>query len=197
MNVIKNKPTFLKFLKNNLNNRPEKYNKKRLQSGRSMIEMLGVLAIVGVLSAGGIAGYSMAMQIYKTNQLIDKIQLIATQTRKLYKGNYSEPAIWSDLLRSGYIKDREHPFGGLLHIAGEGDYFHIHNMGDPIPSEACVDVLTTDYGGPGVFVGIRVRRGGTGYRDFYWSDGTYPPSMEQAISACNFEGGVYLTWIFK
>ena len=30
--------------------------------GRSMIEMLGVLSIVGVLSVGGIAGYSKAME---------------------------------------------------------------------------------------------------------------------------------------
>lgn len=31
------------------------------EKGRSMIEMLGVLAIVGVLSVGGIAGYSKAI----------------------------------------------------------------------------------------------------------------------------------------
>lgn len=37
--------------------------------GRSMIEMLGVLAIVGVLSVGGIAGYSKAMKKHKYNQL--------------------------------------------------------------------------------------------------------------------------------
>ena len=30
---------------------------KNNQSGRSMVEMLGVLAIIGVLSAGGLAGY--------------------------------------------------------------------------------------------------------------------------------------------
>ncbi len=40
-------------------------------SGRSMIEMLGVLAIIGVLSVGGIAGYSKAMQKYKMNQTIE------------------------------------------------------------------------------------------------------------------------------
>ena len=34
----------------------------KVSSGRSMIEMLGVLAIIGVLSVGGIAGYSKAMQ---------------------------------------------------------------------------------------------------------------------------------------
>ena len=41
------------------------------QSGRSMIEMLGVLAIIGVLSVGGIAGYSKAMEQYKINKAID------------------------------------------------------------------------------------------------------------------------------
>ena len=37
------------------------------QVGRSMIEMLGVLAIIGVLSVGGIAGYSKAMEKWKSN----------------------------------------------------------------------------------------------------------------------------------
>ena len=37
------------------------------QSGRSMVEMLGVLAIIGVLSIGGIAGYTMAMNRYRAN----------------------------------------------------------------------------------------------------------------------------------
>ena len=40
------------------------------QSGRSMIEMLGVLAIIGVLSVGGIAGYSKAMEKWKENKVI-------------------------------------------------------------------------------------------------------------------------------
>lgn len=35
--------------------------------GRSMIEMLGVLAIIGVLSVGGIAGYSKAMLMWHSN----------------------------------------------------------------------------------------------------------------------------------
>ena len=39
--------------------------------GRSMIEMLGVLAIIGVLSVGGIAGYSKAMEQYKIIKSVD------------------------------------------------------------------------------------------------------------------------------
>ena len=34
---------------------------KKKESGRSMVEMLGVLAIIGVLSIGGVAGYRYAM----------------------------------------------------------------------------------------------------------------------------------------
>jgi len=40
------------------------------QDGRSMIEMLGVLAIVGVLSVAGISGYTKAMNEYRTNKVI-------------------------------------------------------------------------------------------------------------------------------
>ena len=38
--------------------------------GRSMIEMLGVLAIIGVLSVGGIAGYAKAMEKFKVSKAI-------------------------------------------------------------------------------------------------------------------------------
>ena len=41
---------------------------KKSQFGRSMIEMLGVLAIIGVLSVGGIAGYSKAMEMWKISR---------------------------------------------------------------------------------------------------------------------------------
>ena len=37
-----------------------------------MIEMLGVLAIVGVLSVGGIAGYSKAMEKWRINKLMEE-----------------------------------------------------------------------------------------------------------------------------
>jgi len=42
--------------------------RKNNQTGRSMVEMLGVLAIIGVLSVGAIAGYQKAMFKYKLNK---------------------------------------------------------------------------------------------------------------------------------
>ena len=47
------------------------------ESGRSMVEMLGVLAIIGVLSIGGIAGYTMAMNRYRANEILDAASKVA------------------------------------------------------------------------------------------------------------------------
>ena len=44
--------------------------------GRSMVEMLGVLAIIGVLSVGAIAGYSKAMMKYKLNKQAESLNLL-------------------------------------------------------------------------------------------------------------------------
>ena len=51
--------------------------------GRSMVEMLGVLAIVGVLSAGALKGYSDAMFKHKMNQTIDTFQSIFQRVAEL------------------------------------------------------------------------------------------------------------------
>jgi Tfp pilus assembly protein PilE len=51
------------------------------QSGRSMIEMLGVLAIIGVLSVGGLAGYNLAMSRVRTNKVMDELQLATVNIR--------------------------------------------------------------------------------------------------------------------
>ncbi len=39
--------------------------------GRSMIEMLGVLAVIGILSIGALSGIGMAMARYRANEVLD------------------------------------------------------------------------------------------------------------------------------
>ena len=53
---------------------------KKSQSGRSMVEMLGVLAIIGVLSVGGIAGYSLSMRRHRANGVVDIVSKYALVT---------------------------------------------------------------------------------------------------------------------
>ena len=47
-----------------------------ISSGRSMVEMLGVLAIIGVLSVGVMSGYSKAMMKYKLNKQAEALNLL-------------------------------------------------------------------------------------------------------------------------
>lgn len=61
------------------------------ESGRSMIEMLGVLAVIGVLSAGGIWGYNQAVTQYRVNQTIDDIQTTLTAAKGIFIGKPSSP----------------------------------------------------------------------------------------------------------
>lgn len=48
-------------------------NRNKPESGRSMVEMLGVLAVMGVLTVGGITGYKMAMTKWKVNELVNEL----------------------------------------------------------------------------------------------------------------------------
>ncbi|MGN0919150.1 MAG: type II secretion system protein [Alphaproteobacteria bacterium] len=45
---------------------------QHIQSGRSMVEMLGVLAIMGVLSVGGVSMYSSAMNKHRANEILNE-----------------------------------------------------------------------------------------------------------------------------
>jgi len=49
----------------------------RKQTGRSMIEMLGVLAIIGVLSIGGLLGYRRAVNNHQANTILDDANRLA------------------------------------------------------------------------------------------------------------------------
>ena len=84
---------------------------KELQNGRSMIEMLGVLAIIGVLSIGGLAGYTMAMNRHRANQVLDYVSrcVVIAQTKgdgsqaptgtcKSYMDNEEQPSLTNTTL---------------------------------------------------------------------------------------------------
>ncbi len=58
--------------------------RERCEGGRSMVEMLGTLAIMGVLSIGGVAGYRYAMDKLNANTILSEISkraMTASQQR--------------------------------------------------------------------------------------------------------------------
>ncbi len=91
------------------------FKKLKSQSGRSMVEMLGVLAIIGVLSVGGIAGYSLSMRRHRANQIVDlasKYALVAYGRcqQKIINGEIND---FSDCIGEDLITFREAGLGNL------------------------------------------------------------------------------------
>ncbi len=54
------------------------------ESGRSMTEMLGVLAVMGVLSVGGISGYTAAMRKHRANEIVSQLNMMAHECSRFY-----------------------------------------------------------------------------------------------------------------
>ncbi len=60
------------------------------EKGRSMVEMLGVLAVIGVLSITGIAGYKYAMNKYRVNEIINEINMIRAKLALVMEQSHEE-----------------------------------------------------------------------------------------------------------
>ena len=144
---------------------------KTKESGRSMIEMLGVLAIIGVLSVGGIAGYSKAMNKFKTNKVADNVSMIVANIKtlyaqqKTYNGLNTENAITLGVVPDELVKTENsakvlrNAYNGsvTIHTAGsttatnadtgatqDKKAFVIFFGG--LSKEACITLATNDWG---------------------------------------------------
>lgn len=71
------------------------------ESGRSMIEMLGVLAIIGVLSAAGLYGYQKAMMKHKANKTINQMATIINNIHTAFSNSASSQKPYSGMCESG------------------------------------------------------------------------------------------------
>ena len=87
-----------------------------LCAGRSMVEMLGVLAIIGVLSVGAIAGYSKAMMKYKLNKHAEAVNMLINNVLSIkdkleHSGDnnayYNQLLYKTNLLPDGIIYQRD------------------------------------------------------------------------------------------
>lgn len=67
------------------------------QTGRSMIEMLGVLAIIGVLSAAGLYGYQKAMMKHKANKTINQIATIINNIHTAFANSASSKTPYANM----------------------------------------------------------------------------------------------------
>ena len=133
------------------------------ESGRSMVEMLGVLAIIGVLSVGGIAGYSKAMNKYKINKTTDQVSMIVANLRTLFSGQGDYATLSnSQAIKFGVIPNDmltgssdgiKNAFNGKVNVvavaarsagADNDEAFVVEY--DGLSQDACVTIATGDWG---------------------------------------------------
>lgn len=181
------------------------------QSGRSMVEMLGVLAIIGVLSVGGIAGYSKAMAKFKLTKAMDQVSNVVTNIRTLYSGqpNYSGltttvairmGAVGAEMLNgvdSSTATTAYNAFNGQVGIAvasvngNANGGFSVTFTG--LGKEACVALSTADWGsgsgsglvsvaaGTGAATGTTFSQGAIGTT----ASATLPLRLASAATGCS------------
>lgn len=127
------------------------------QGGRSMVEILGVLAVIGVLSIGGIAAYSKAMEKVNTNQLIVDISTTTRRIKNLYADEKNYETL-DKLVFSQHLVEGAHQIDGmnkkLLHvfngevvvksISYDQGFVIVYNG---LESTACTMLASTDWGG--------------------------------------------------
>lgn len=192
------------------------------QSGRSMVEMLGVLAIVAVLSVGGIAGYSKAMAKFKISKTLDQVSTLVTDIRSLYSGSpdyagISIPnlttyeVIPNDMrVGTGAAATAKNAFGGDVLIGPwNGTASAVANQGFQViytglDATTCIQLASSDWGGSAAsgFVGMNVSNAAQAASHAdpanSWAAGNLPINLNTAAGMCSAATPVNsIRWVYR
>ena len=178
--------------------------KRKNQSGRSMIEMLGVLAIIGVLSAGGIAGYTMAMALFKTNKAMDLIKDLSVAIKTFYDNDFTGLTlpILVDLgkVSSEYLKPGTAntdnpvgwtPFGSEFTVAPSDDSLSFSITMQGVPKNACVKLGSTNWGDSTSFISLTINSSAP------ITPNTQAQNIANMLSNCTNDTNNTLKWSFE
>lgn len=132
-----------------------------VSSGRSMVEMIGVLSIMAILSVGGLTGYTKMMSQYKINKSIEQITNMASRISAIgsqsssYNGLSNQSAVKFNAIPSEVVigngTNLKNPFGGAVRISpssmfsdGSDTLAYTITYTD-LPEEACVALGSHDW----------------------------------------------------
>ncbi len=197
------------------------------QSGRSIIEMLGVLAIIGVLTVGGIAGFSAAMSKHKINQITDQVQRMVTNIRALYAGKRTyagldnKTAYTMGIFDDGFCDTPEcenptNSYKGSILLGLQNGNHHFSITYNGLTRDACTRLAMKEWGDSASgFLTLIVN--GTEQKApslaHYTSDGAHiftaekreiPVPLAKAVAACDHQtatgsvdGTASISWIYR
>jgi len=181
-----------------------------------MIEMLGVLAIIGVLSVGGIAGYSQAMSKFKVSKTTDQIQTMVTNIRTLfagqrtYKGLAGEGKDYTTAYTMGILTDEtwdktaklaSNAYGGSIVFTTPNSDHNFAITYNGLPQDACTRMVMSDWGDAssglvGLVVSGKAQDDGVGDKADptfatakAGTDNGFPTTLTLAVAACQKDSG--------
>lgn len=93
----------------------QKKQTKKQESGRSMIEMVGVLAVMGLITAGAFVLITSAMSSQKMSRVDDDVSAIVAGTRLLYNGQQNFNGLTNEA--TGLLGfSGSNPYGGSYYL---------------------------------------------------------------------------------
>lgn len=138
------------------------------ESGRSMIEMLGVLAIIGILTVGGLSIMGRSRELHDIGQLISETSRIAMTAKKLacdYESEYGSYTMY--LYKQEAVSDElEYENGKFIgpmdaEITVTGDLHKYKVNVANLTSDACIQLAGNDWGSKGTNGFLNVCVGGS------------------------------------
>ena len=127
--------------------------RKNTQAGRSMIEMLAVLMIMGILTIGVMAGFNQMLDKYNAGKMHTDIMSISSEVVNLYAWQRSYPAInmqelcENDIFPDGCTDDNKalNPFDGTYKLTTSDTEQTLTIEADGVAPDACKDLCLREW----------------------------------------------------
>ena len=190
------------------------------EKGATLIEVLGVMAVLGAIALGLFAGIARVQRQIKITQAHEQVTRIVKRMRTQFASFQLPPAeMTAAKLESIGIYDKgDAGDDGLMGITVFGTQMSVTNQnfdGYPtfalnyysIPPNVCTDLIMSDWGNdPSSGLNrIYVSPGGPNFKTFVWEKDLpdcgangyshcLPPRLDDAVEECTRGPSAYITW---
>lgn len=123
------------------------------ESGRSLIEMLGTIAIITMLTVGGMTGAGYAMQAWRANNAADDIEQAVLGVQDLYSwqkdytGLSMSKICQNDVLSRDCVNNThwDNPFGGTMTIEPYDGALNFRITLTDVPAASCRNLVNRSW----------------------------------------------------
>lgn len=190
---------------------------KSHEKGATLIEVLGVMAVLGAIALGLFAGIARVQKQIKITQAHEQVTRLVKRMRTQFSSfRLSDSEMTAENLEKiGIYDNGDVGENGAVNVFGTSmSIENTDNNGYPvfrinyneIPSNVCVDLIMSDWGND-PSSGLRTiyaAPGSPNFKSFYWAKdfpdcgGEFyhclPPQLDDVVEECTRAPNVYISW---